>query len=139
MLVFLKTRHQRTPMVSFPGPHVFLPGLYINASRSPGLDHHIYVNFCIYLDCFDLPFQTLLKAMDVFIPQEYVMRRRAERKAAAGGAGKVSAEMVSAESGRSSVEEEKKLARPPPTFSLENEFLVSTGLTENVVFTCFSA
>lgn len=76
--------------------------------------------------------------MDVFIPEEYVKRRRSERKAAAG-AGKVS-EMVSAESGRRSVEKEKKkAARSPPTFRLENEFLVSTGLSENVVFSCFSA
>jgi hypothetical protein len=99
-------------------------------------DLHPWASITIYLD-FDVPFQTLLKAMDVFIPQEYVMRRRTERKAAAG-AGKVS-EMVSADSGRRSAEVVKK-ARPPPTFSLENEFLaVSTGLAENVVFTCFSA
>lgn len=71
--------------------------------------------------------------MDVFIPEEYVARRRTEKKAAAmarKGSNTVS------ESGKRSMEK----SDPPPFRRLDNnEFLVSGGLSENVVFSCFSA
>ncbi|KAL5749884.1 hypothetical protein ACOSP7_024487 [Xanthoceras sorbifolium] len=72
--------------------------------------------------------------MNVFIPEEYVRRRRNEKKAAAI-AGKRSD--MALESNKR-MEKEKK-TRPPP-FRLESEFLVfSGGLSENIVYSCFSA
>jgi hypothetical protein len=68
--------------------------------------------------------------MDVFIPEEYVLKRRSERKSAAG------ARKRNDESG-GRVEKEKKIW--PPTFGHENEFVVSKEVGENVVFNCLSA
>lgn len=71
--------------------------------------------------------------MDVFIPEEYVARRRAEKKAATMAGQRSNA--VSKSGTRS---EEK--SGPPPFRRLDNnEFLLSGGLSENVVFSCFSA
>lgn len=70
--------------------------------------------------------------MDVFIPEEYVMRRRSERKAVAGAPKKT--DMVS-ESRR--MEKEKKARLP--TFGLENEFMVSKDVSENITLGGFSA
>ncbi|KAJ6946296.1 hypothetical protein NC651_001140 [Populus alba x Populus x berolinensis] len=68
--------------------------------------------------------------MDVFIPEEYVMRRRKEKKGAAI-AGK-----RQEESRRRSVEEKKT---NPSSFRFENESLVAHGLSESVIFSWFSA
>lgn len=69
--------------------------------------------------------------MDVFIPEEYVVRRRMERKAAAGTGNR--SEMVQESDRR--MEKEKK-ARSP-TFRVEKKELL--GQSENIVFNCFSA
>jgi 3'-phosphoadenosine 5'-phosphosulfate sulfotransferase (PAPS reductase)/FAD synthetase len=68
--------------------------------------------------------------MDVFIPEEYVMRRRKEKMGAAI-AGK-----RQEESRKRSVEEKKT---NPSSFRLENESLVAHGLSESVNFSWFSA
>ena len=68
--------------------------------------------------------------MDVFIPEKYVMQRRREKR------GAVIAEKRTEESSKRNVEEKK--ARPSP-FRLQNEFLVASGLSESVLFSCFSA
>ncbi|KAJ6933575.1 hypothetical protein NC651_008848 [Populus alba x Populus x berolinensis] len=68
--------------------------------------------------------------MDVFIPEEYVMQRRKEKREAA------IAERTEESSKRNA--EEIKRVRPSP-FLLENEFLVASGLSESVLFSCFSA
>ncbi|CAK7335504.1 unnamed protein product [Dovyalis caffra] len=61
--------------------------------------------------------------MDVFIPEEYVMRRRIEKRRA-GVAGKMQ------EESRNRNIEEKKVQ--PSSFRLENDFLIdSTALSEN--------
>ena len=81
--------------------------------------------------------------MDVFIPEEYVMKRRMERKAASLGNGNkktssTSSKMVS-DSGGCNFEKEKK-ARQPSFGIDQTKFLVSSGVGENnFVFTCFSA
>ena len=68
--------------------------------------------------------------MDVFIPEEYVMRRRKEKRGAAA-AGK-----RQEESRKGGVEEKKT---HPSSFRLENESLVADGLSECVIFSWFSA
>ncbi|XVF13157.1 hypothetical protein REPUB_Repub08aG0184000 [Reevesia pubescens] len=75
--------------------------------------------------------------MDVFIPEEYVIRRRIEKKAAAAIAGK-RPNMVP--EGSKKMEKEMKKSQLPPPFRLDsNEFLVPGGISENVVFSCLSA
>jgi hypothetical protein len=69
--------------------------------------------------------------MDVFIPEEYVMRRRREKRGAA------IAEKRTEESSKRNAEEIKRVH--PSPFRLENEFLVASGLSESVLFSCFSA
>lgn len=79
--------------------------------------------------------------MDVFIPEEYVMRRRIERKAAGKAVSKRSDQMVSDRAAKQKEKEkEKKACKPPPTFVQDNEILVSSGHRGNVAFSClFSA
>lgn len=74
------------------------------------------------------------KNMDVFIPEEYVMRRRSEKRTAAA-AGK-----RSEDASKKRIVVEEGNVRPPP-FRLENELIIaSTSLsTENIIFSCFSA
>ncbi|XVF52865.1 hypothetical protein PTKIN_Ptkin05aG0052800 [Pterospermum kingtungense] len=75
--------------------------------------------------------------MDVFIPEEYVIRRRMEKKAAANGGKRPN--MEAAEGSKKPEKEMKKSQRTPP-FRLDgNEFLVPGGIGENVVFSCLSA
>jgi len=69
--------------------------------------------------------------MDVFIPEEYVMRRRREKRGAA------IAERRTEESSKRNAEEIKRVH--PSPFRLENEFLVTSGLSGSVLFSCFSA
>lgn len=82
--------------------------------------------------------------MDVFIPEEYVIRRRAEKKAAANG-GKIRPNMEAEASISNKLEKEVKKSqlRPSPFQQNSNEFLVSAGggggITEIVVFGCLSA
>ncbi|KAM1584758.1 hypothetical protein FF1_038052 [Malus domestica] len=71
--------------------------------------------------------------MDVYISEEYVMRRRMERKAAAGNGNGKSSKMVLSESGTRSEERE---ARPVPGQALRLE--KNSGLSD-IVFSCFSA
>ncbi|XWS48946.1 hypothetical protein CRYUN_Cryun13aG0120900 [Craigia yunnanensis] len=73
--------------------------------------------------------------MDVFIPEEYVIRRRIEKKAAAI-AGK-RPNMVPEASKK--MEKEKKSQLPTPIRLDSNEFLVPGGISESVVFSCLSA
>ncbi|OMO79504.1 hypothetical protein CCACVL1_13647 [Corchorus capsularis] len=75
--------------------------------------------------------------MDVFIPEEYVIRRRIEKKAAAAI---INTGKRLPEAGKK-VEKEKKTVLPSPfRFDSTNEFLVPAGgIAENVVFSCFSA
>ncbi|KAK6947760.1 Ribonuclease H domain [Dillenia turbinata] len=70
-------------------------------------------------------------AMDVFIPEDYVIRRRLERRPAIAAA-KRSISLPESEKKRST-------AKAPTSFGLENEFLFPTSLRENIVFSCFSA
>lgn len=75
--------------------------------------------------------------MDVFIPEEYVVRRRMERKAAAALGNRSEAAQES--SGRRVGEKEKK-ARSPSFRPVEkNEFLANGGQGESIIFSCFSA
>ncbi|EOY24681.1 hypothetical protein QUC31_008891 [Theobroma cacao] len=72
--------------------------------------------------------------MDVFIPEEYVIRRRIEKRAAAI-AGKRPNKVP--EATKRTDKEKKSL---PPPFRLDsNDFLVSGGIGENLDFGCFSA
>ncbi|XVF10628.1 hypothetical protein REPUB_Repub07fG0199000 [Reevesia pubescens] len=73
--------------------------------------------------------------MDVFIPEEYVIRRRIEKKAAAI-AGK---RPNMATEARKKMEKEKKMSLPPPLRLDNNELLVLGGISENVIFSCLSA
>ena len=74
--------------------------------------------------------------MDVFIPEEYVIRRRIEKKAAAI-AGKRPNRVP--EESKNKMEKEKK-SQPPTPFRLDSkEFLFPGGIYENVVFCCLSA
>lgn len=66
--------------------------------------------------------------MDVFIPEEYVMRRRIERKLAAGEARAKISDMGSDRAGKrvdpeeeNEKEKEKKASHPPPTFVHDSE------------------
>ncbi|PON86434.1 nucleotide binding protein [Trema orientale] len=90
--------------------------------------------------------------MDVFIPEEYVMRRRMERKAASSGNGRKStntstitststSSKKASDSGCCNFEKEKNKARQPSFGGDQNKFLVSSGVLSdnNIVFTCFSA
>ncbi|OMO58665.1 hypothetical protein COLO4_34429 [Corchorus olitorius] len=77
--------------------------------------------------------------MDVFIPEEYVIRRRIEKKAAAAFINAGGKRLPEASK---KVEMEKKSVLPSPfRFDGGNDFLVPAGggITENVVFSCFSA
>lgn len=72
--------------------------------------------------------------MDVFIPEEYVARRRSEKKAAAMA--RERSDKVS-ESSERILDKEKShssaLRRP------ESDMLMSSCLSDNVVFSCLSA
>ena len=70
--------------------------------------------------------------MDVFIPEEYVVRRRMERKAAAVTGNRSE---TASKSGRR-IETEKK-ARSSTFWLEKNEHF--GGQSENIVFNCFSA
>lgn len=76
--------------------------------------------------------------MDVFIPEDYVIRRRIERKKAKSSDVVVS-EKVSGSAGNGNRREKKP--GTPSALSPEhhNEFLVSAGLGVNIVFSCCSA
>ncbi|KAB2067097.1 hypothetical protein ES319_A09G203100v1 [Gossypium barbadense] len=74
--------------------------------------------------------------MDVYIPEEYVIRRRMEKKAAAL-AGKRTPNMVAETEVSKKMENKSKL---PPAFRFDrNELLVGGGISETVVFSCLSA
>lgn len=82
--------------------------------------------------------------MDVFIPEEYVTRRRSEKtKAAAAGARKRSemVVVVDVDSGRRILNEKKD--HKPRCYQLQNECMVvsnaTTGLGETIIFSCLSA
>ncbi|KAL7165331.1 hypothetical protein ACSBR2_041094 [Camellia fascicularis] len=78
--------------------------------------------------------------MDVFIPEEYATRRRVEKKAAAG-AKKRRSEVVS-DSRRRIEREETITTQNKPIFQLQNECFISstsTGIAENIIYSCFSA
>ncbi|KAK8618032.1 hypothetical protein V6N13_115907 [Hibiscus sabdariffa] len=65
--------------------------------------------------------------MDVFIPEEYFIRRRMEKRS----------NMVPAEASRKLGKEKK--SRLPPPFRVEGgEWLIPGGIVETVVFTCLS-
>lgn len=72
--------------------------------------------------------------MDVYISEEYVMRRRMERKAAAGNGNGKSSKMVLSESGTRRSEEREARPVPGQALRLEN----NSGLSD-IVFSCFSA
>lgn len=69
--------------------------------------------------------------MDIFIPEEYVMQRRKEKRAAG--------KRLEDQSRKRIVIEEEKFR--PPLFRMENELsMANAGLTtENLVLSCFSA
>ncbi|KAE8722511.1 Nuclear transcription factor Y subunit C-9 [Hibiscus syriacus] len=70
--------------------------------------------------------------MDVFIPEEYVIRRRIEKKAAKRPPDKKASSRME--------KEERKTTELQPPFRLNGgEFLVSGGISETVVFSCLSA
>lgn len=73
--------------------------------------------------------------MDVFIPQEYVTRRRSEKKAAA--IARKRSDTLSESSKRILLDKEK--SHSPAVRRLDSDFLVSSCLSENVVFSCLSA
>ncbi|XWS38387.1 hypothetical protein CRYUN_Cryun19dG0126700 [Craigia yunnanensis] len=74
--------------------------------------------------------------MDVFIPEEYVIRRRIEKKEAAT-AGK-RPNMVTEASKK--MEKEMKKSQQSLPFRVDStEFLVPGEISENVVFSCLSA
>ncbi|KAF3448539.1 hypothetical protein FNV43_RR09252 [Rhamnella rubrinervis] len=77
--------------------------------------------------------------MDVFIPEDYVIKRRIEREKAKSSDVVVS-KKVSGSAGNGNRKEKKKPG-PPSALRLDhhNEFLVSTGPGDNIVFSCFSA
>ncbi|KAK8479713.1 hypothetical protein V6N13_060376 [Hibiscus sabdariffa] len=66
--------------------------------------------------------------MDVFIPEEYVIQRRIEKKAAK--------RPPNTEASRRT---EKKPEQPPPFRVDGSEFLVAGGISETIVFSCLSA
>ncbi|XVE57853.1 hypothetical protein DITRI_Ditri04bG0123700 [Diplodiscus trichospermus] len=73
--------------------------------------------------------------MDVFIPEEYVIKRRMEKKAAANAENMPNM----APKAKKKMEKEIKNSQMPPPFRVNsNEFLVAGG-TQNVVFGCLSA
>ena len=76
--------------------------------------------------------------MDVFIPEEYVTRRRVEKREAT----KKRSEPTVSDSGIRRAEREEKNHQKPHNFQFhENEhlFYTTTGLTENIVYSCLSA
>ena len=73
--------------------------------------------------------------MDIFIPEECVMRRRSERKVVPGALKKQI--WCLNQEGWRRMEKEKKARLP--TFGLENEFMVSKDVSENVTLGGFSA
>ena len=75
--------------------------------------------------------------MDVFIPEEYVIRRRIEKKEAAT-AGK-RPNMVTEASKKMEKDMKKSQQQSLPFRVDNNEFLVPGGISENVVFSCLSA
>lgn len=78
--------------------------------------------------------------MDVFISEEYAIRRRMEKKAALSGNGNKSSKMVS-DSGSSSNLENANKAQQSSSGIDQTKFLVSSGVSENTfnVFNYFSA
>lgn len=73
--------------------------------------------------------------MDVFISEEYVVKRRVEKKAAAAGGNGKSSSMASESSAKRSDEERRRKARP----NHDHDVMVSSGLSDGIVFSCFSA
>ncbi|KAL4297851.1 hypothetical protein GQ457_12G001020 [Hibiscus cannabinus] len=70
--------------------------------------------------------------MDVFIPEEYVIQRRIEKKAAK--------RPPNAEASRRTEKEKKSEQPPAPSFRVDGgEFLVPGGISETIVFSCLSA
>ncbi|MBA0554644.1 hypothetical protein Golob_013738 [Gossypium lobatum] len=75
--------------------------------------------------------------MDVFIPEEYVIMRRMEKKT--GGIGGKSRNMVAVEASKK-LGKENMAQQLPPTYRVESkELLIPDGITETVVFCCLSA
>ncbi|KAL3743073.1 hypothetical protein ACJRO7_018384 [Eucalyptus globulus] len=75
--------------------------------------------------------------MDVFIPEEYVVRRRMERRASATGK---KPDTGAGASGRADQTRGQMTARPTrvPMFD-SDQFLASAVAGESIVFSCFSA
>ncbi|VVA30063.1 PREDICTED: LOC109949263 [Prunus dulcis] len=69
------------------------------------------------------------------ILEEYVVKRRVERKAAAAGGNGKSSSMASESSTKRSDEERRRKARP----NHDHDVMVSSGLSDGIVFSCFSA
>ncbi|KAL4323661.1 hypothetical protein GQ457_11G023890 [Hibiscus cannabinus] len=68
--------------------------------------------------------------MDVFIPEEYFIRRRMEKRS----------KLVPAEASRKPVKEKKSRLPPPFPFRVQGSgWLIPGGIAETVVFTCLSA
>lgn len=74
--------------------------------------------------------------MDVFISEEYVTRRRSEKKAAS--VAQKTSDTVS-EAGKRTLLDKEKSHSPPPLRRPDSDFLVSSCTSENVVFSCLSA
>lgn len=75
--------------------------------------------------------------MDVFIPEEYVMTRRMEKKT--GGIGGKRRNRVEVEASKKQGKE-NMAQQLPPTYRVESKELLSPGgVTETVVFGCLSA
>ncbi|KAK5813286.1 hypothetical protein PVK06_028734 [Gossypium arboreum] len=75
--------------------------------------------------------------MDVFIPEEYVIMRRIEKKT--DGIGGKRRNMVAVEASKK-LGKENMAQQLPPTYRVESkELLIPGGITETVVFCCLSA
>ncbi|KAK8342030.1 hypothetical protein V6Z11_A08G209300 [Gossypium hirsutum] len=78
-----------------------------------------------------------MAVMDVFIPEEYVIMRRIEKKT--GGIGGKRRNMVAVEASKK-LGKENMAQQLPPTYRVESkELLIPGGITETVVFCCLSA
>ncbi|KAI6702141.1 hypothetical protein NL676_011277 [Syzygium grande] len=75
--------------------------------------------------------------MDVFIPEEYVVRRRMERRASATGKKPDTAARAADGADQTNCQ---TTARPTPIHRFDSDqFLVSAVPGESIVFSCFSA
>ncbi|XVF51519.1 hypothetical protein PTKIN_Ptkin04bG0191400 [Pterospermum kingtungense] len=73
--------------------------------------------------------------MDVFIPEEYAIRRRIEKKAAGKRPNMVALALAGASKKMEKDNYNSQLL--PPLFRLDSsEFLVPGGISENAVFSC---